>query len=368
MAVTIKVNGKLTLSHKGSGGWVKCTLPDVCKTPSPGGPVPVPYPTIFSFSKDLKDGTKTVKADGGNSCSISGSQYSVACGDEPGTAGGVKSGVNMKEATWLTYSFDVKMEGQGVCRLSDKMLMNHGNTASLAGDMETRLTPWEEIFLCEIFCACLRMGISNKWERPLPDLTAIEEPDFDPYQKPDAFGYQRCVEAELKAANNPTIIPEQTYNMKTTPPSPVSVRRGTPGTRRPDVVVLNGPGPAGEANLRSVVEMKFPGDSWRPGQEKAYKRIAKENNPDAPLEELTKERCCKKPEPEPVPVPVPVPERKKSWWEEVDWGKVGVVAVVGLAAVALTVVSGGSMAPAAVGIIAVAVIGPSAAPQSEFQY
>jgi N-acetylmuramoyl-L-alanine amidase len=36
-------------------------------------------------------------------------------------------------ATWLTYSFDVKFEGKGVCRLSDKMLMNHMNTACLSG-------------------------------------------------------------------------------------------------------------------------------------------------------------------------------------------------------------------------------------------
>ena len=134
MAVTIHVNGKSnSLVHKGNSGITKCTLPDVCKTPSPGGPVPVPYPVIVSLSSDLAKGTKTVKIDGGNMVAIKGSEFSRCTGDEPGTAGGVKSSTNMKEATWILYSFDVKIEGKNACRLSDKMMMNHGNTACLAG-------------------------------------------------------------------------------------------------------------------------------------------------------------------------------------------------------------------------------------------
>ncbi len=137
MAVTIHVNGKSnSLAHKGSMGIAKSTLPDVCKTPSPGGPVPIPYPVIVSMSSDLKNGSKTVKVDGGNSAAIKGSEFSRCTGDEPGTAGGVKSSTNMKEATWILYSFDVKIEGKNACRLSDKMMMNHGNTACLAGEFQ----------------------------------------------------------------------------------------------------------------------------------------------------------------------------------------------------------------------------------------
>ncbi len=134
MGQTIHVNGKSnSLAHKGSMGIAKSTLPDVCKTPSPGGPVPIPYPVIVSMSSDLKKGSKKVKFDGGNSAAIKGSEFSRCTGDEPGTAGGVKSSTNMKEATWILYSFDVKIEGKNACRLSDKMMMNHGNTACLAG-------------------------------------------------------------------------------------------------------------------------------------------------------------------------------------------------------------------------------------------
>ncbi|MCI5221678.1 MAG: DUF4150 domain-containing protein [Candidatus Electrothrix sp. AR4] len=134
MGVTIHVNGMSnSLAHKGSMGIAKSTLPDVCKTPSPGGPVPVPYPVIVSMSKDLKKGTKTVKVDGKKPAAVKGSEFSRCMGDEPGTAGGVKSSTNMKEATWLLYSFDVKLDGKNACRLTDKMMMNHGNSMCLAG-------------------------------------------------------------------------------------------------------------------------------------------------------------------------------------------------------------------------------------------
>ena len=109
MGLKIKVND-LGLSHKGSNGFVRNTLPDVCKTPSPGGPVPIPYPVILSKSGDLANGTTTVFADGDNMVSIKGSEYSSCNGDEAGTAGGVKSSTNMKEAKWILCSFDVKFD------------------------------------------------------------------------------------------------------------------------------------------------------------------------------------------------------------------------------------------------------------------
>ncbi len=129
MGVTVAVN-KFSLSHKGANGIAAATVPDVCKTPSPGGPIPIPYPNI-AMSDSLDKGTKTVKADGGNMCAIKGSEYSRSNGDEAGTAGGVKSSTFMKAAKWITYSMDVKLEGQNACRLSDKMTSNNENTVSL---------------------------------------------------------------------------------------------------------------------------------------------------------------------------------------------------------------------------------------------
>jgi hypothetical protein len=148
VAVTIHVNGTSnSLVHKGSMGIAKSTLPDICKTPSPGGPVPVPYPIIVSMASDLVDGTTTVKVDGGNMAAVKGSELSRCTGDEAGTAGGVKSSTFMKEATWLLYSFDVKLEGKNACRLTDKMQMNHGNTACLGGFIQSPVPGRGEIEL-----------------------------------------------------------------------------------------------------------------------------------------------------------------------------------------------------------------------------
>ena len=129
MSVTVGVNSlspMLSLVHKGSMGTATAMLPDVCKTPSPGGPVPVPYPNI-ALANSLSKGTKKVKAQG-KMIANKGSEFSRSNGDEPGVTGGIKSNVNMKEAKWLTYSMDVKMEGKNACRLQDKMTHNHDNT------------------------------------------------------------------------------------------------------------------------------------------------------------------------------------------------------------------------------------------------
>jgi hypothetical protein len=139
MPVTIKVNGSSnSLVHKGSNGVSTATIPDVCKTPSPGGPIPIPYPNI-SQSATLAKGTKTVKADGGNMCANKGSEFSMSNGDEPGVTGGVKSSTFIKESTWILYSFDVKLEGKGACRLTDKKFQNHQNTVDLAGTIQEAL-------------------------------------------------------------------------------------------------------------------------------------------------------------------------------------------------------------------------------------
>jgi len=133
MPQDITVNG-LGLTYKGTIGISTATLPDVCKTPSPAGPVPIPYPNIASQSS-LKGGTTTVKAHG-QMIAVKGSQYGSSNGDEAGTAGGVKSSVNMKATDWITYSFDVKMDGQNACRHTDKKFHNNQNTVDLAGNAD----------------------------------------------------------------------------------------------------------------------------------------------------------------------------------------------------------------------------------------
>ena len=125
MSLTINING-LTLCHRGSGGVTHNTLPDVCKTPSPAGPVPVPYPNIAK-SSDTAQGTGTVKCDGNAVC-ISTSNFMISTGDEAGVALGVISNRIKGKAEFVNYSFDVKFEGKNVPRAFDLMLHNDKNT------------------------------------------------------------------------------------------------------------------------------------------------------------------------------------------------------------------------------------------------
>lgn len=152
MPVTININN-LTLCHKGSNGISTATLPDVCKTPSPGGPVPIPYPNI-AMSMDLMKGTTTVKADGGMMCANYGSEFFKSTGDEPGVAGGVVSSTFIKEATWIMFSFDVKLQGKAACRLTDKMFHNHQNTVNMCGlrQMSLKTGKWDWDCVLKILC------------------------------------------------------------------------------------------------------------------------------------------------------------------------------------------------------------------------
>jgi hypothetical protein len=56
------------------------TIPDVCKTPTPAGLVPIPYPNV-AYASDLEDGTATVFVDG-YSVAIMGSKR--FCAPRPG--------------------------------------------------------------------------------------------------------------------------------------------------------------------------------------------------------------------------------------------------------------------------------------------
>ncbi len=55
----------------------------------------------------------------------------------------MKSGVNMKATDWITYSFDVKMDGKNACRHTDKKFHNNQNAADLQGNIDPATgKPW----------------------------------------------------------------------------------------------------------------------------------------------------------------------------------------------------------------------------------
>jgi hypothetical protein len=125
MPVTVGVNS-LSVIHQASGG-VTIAFPDVCKTPSPAGPVPIPYPNV-AMSSDTAQPSKQVKCDGNPIC-LQDSNFSMSTGDEAGSAGGGVASSKIKgKAEFVLYSFDVKVEGKNVPRALDIMLHNDKNT------------------------------------------------------------------------------------------------------------------------------------------------------------------------------------------------------------------------------------------------
>jgi len=152
-----------------------------------------------------------------------------------------------------------------------------------------RLSKKDRMVLCSVLCKCKSIGVATRNGR---------------------IQRQRCVQQRLDFANEtsrietgePTVYcPEQTYNMKTEPPEPVTdpddplrphsdlrqwldnfwpggrsaYKAGAGNLRRPDVVIVNDPTqPPVQSNISQVVEFKYPPDDFSRNQERDYIRIA----------------------------------------------------------------------------------------------
>ncbi len=125
MARTVFANSR-NFSHKGSGDQSICSAPDVCKTPIGSSTPPIPYP-VMSKAGDAAGYSTSVLIDG-NPTAIASSTHTKCTGDQPGSANGVGSGTVGDKTQFSTYSFDVKVDGEGVVRHMDMTTMNNGNT------------------------------------------------------------------------------------------------------------------------------------------------------------------------------------------------------------------------------------------------
>ena len=123
MAQTTFANSR-GIAHKSSGG-MSTVFPDVCLTQAGNVVVPIPYPNIGKAS-DAINGPRSVKIDGSMPM-VKGAKYSKSTGDEPGTKKGVVSGTITGECEFMMYSFDIKFEGNNVCRLGDPLFHNKKN-------------------------------------------------------------------------------------------------------------------------------------------------------------------------------------------------------------------------------------------------
>ncbi len=98
--VTIGAN-QLSVVHKSSSG-VTIAFPDVCKTPSPGGPIPIPYPNIGE-SDNTSTSSKSTKRKG----------LAVEMSAEDRTRQSELAGPETSSrANVHSYSLDVKVNGK----------------------------------------------------------------------------------------------------------------------------------------------------------------------------------------------------------------------------------------------------------------
>ena len=113
-------------------------FPDVCKTPSPGGPVPVPYPNIAMVNQ-ANGGTCSSKVKiVGKKAATKITEITVSSGDEAGTAGGgVVSSKFKGNALYKKGSSCVKVEGNPIVHHTSLISQNGGSN----GDVVNIRTP-----------------------------------------------------------------------------------------------------------------------------------------------------------------------------------------------------------------------------------
>lgn len=91
---------------------------DVCKTPTPGGPVPMPYPNA-AVSITIGPGYTTKTLEFGAPMWTKKAKSAVSNGDQPGVALGVVSNKIMGMCEIVMASDDVDAEGGAVSRTLD---------------------------------------------------------------------------------------------------------------------------------------------------------------------------------------------------------------------------------------------------------
>jgi hypothetical protein len=112
----------------------QCVVPgpaDVCKTPSPAGPVPLPYPNIAMCMQANGESSK-VKISGAWALTVS-SKIPMSTGDEPGVAGGVISSRFKGEVQYKKGSSKVKIQGKAGVHVTALTGHNGSNANMPAG-------------------------------------------------------------------------------------------------------------------------------------------------------------------------------------------------------------------------------------------
>lgn len=125
-------------STKGGGVNTTASPLDVCKTPAPGGPIPIPYANMVdglaeSGDEAAKRTQKKIVADaarkGHKTKTATGAAIAMQ-GDEAGTQKGIVSSKNMQKTTYTMGSSKVSFEGKNVARLGSMTSHSGANAPS----------------------------------------------------------------------------------------------------------------------------------------------------------------------------------------------------------------------------------------------
>lgn len=114
-------------------------FPDVCLTPSPVGPVPIPYPNITMAPMAIPN-VMTVLIMAAPAHNM-GTSIPMSNGDNPGVAMGVASGMVMGPSRHLTGAFTVLIGGMPGTRMTSMSLQNSTNCPGV------RLVPSQTVVL-----------------------------------------------------------------------------------------------------------------------------------------------------------------------------------------------------------------------------
>lgn len=99
-------------------------FPDVRRTPTPAGTIPMPYPNVAQLSQAT--GTSPNVNAGGKPVILEDSSIGSSSGGEPGSGGPVATPKD-KDCAFTSASKTVKANGKGVVRQGDTTAQDRGN-------------------------------------------------------------------------------------------------------------------------------------------------------------------------------------------------------------------------------------------------
>jgi hypothetical protein len=111
-------------------GGMAFAFPDVCKTPTPAGPVPIPYPNMALGMTRVPPCFKVFM--GGTPAHNMNTIGTISNGDNPGVVGGVASQMVMGPDRHLMGAFPVLLQGMPATKMTN-MTGQNGMSLNVPG-------------------------------------------------------------------------------------------------------------------------------------------------------------------------------------------------------------------------------------------